>query len=48
MLIGGTTLAHASRSRKIPMICSSVNRLGFIFIPFWVMDGTFKYSELAV
>jgi len=30
----------ASCSRKIPMICSSVNRLGFMSIPFPVTDST--------
>ncbi len=33
-------LAPASCSRKIPMICSSVNRLGFMSIPSQVMDST--------
>jgi hypothetical protein len=32
--------APASCSRKIPMICSSVNRLGFMSIPFPVTDST--------
>lgn len=32
--------APASCSRKIPMICSSVNRLGFMSIPSHVMDFT--------
>jgi len=33
-------LAPASCSRKIPMIRSSVNRLGFMSIPFPVTDST--------
>ena len=33
-------LHPASCSRKIPMICSSVNRLGFMSIPSEVMDST--------
>src|SRR5215470_8164788 len=32
--------ALASCSRKIPMICSSVNRLAFMSIPSQVMDST--------
>ena len=33
-------LVPASCSRKIPMICSFVNRLGFMSIPFPVADST--------
>jgi hypothetical protein len=33
-------LRPASCSRRIPMICSSVNRLGFMSIPSQVMDST--------
>ena len=36
----GSRLRAASCSRNIPMICSSVNRLGFMSIPSEVTDFT--------
>jgi hypothetical protein len=37
----------ASRSRNIPMICSSVNRLGFMSIPFPGDDGLYPFLDEA-
>src|SRR5262245_57467584 len=44
-VLAAAVFAPASCSRKIPRICSSVNRLGFMSIPLRAMDSTHSWRR---